>query len=41
VKELKQIMLEESAQKEDPGSMNYMETLEKDIRKMLVIARKK
>ena len=41
VKELKDVMMQEAIQKEETSSMEYMELLERDIKKMLVIARKK
>lgn len=34
-------MMLEATQKEEKGSMEYMTRLEKDIKKMLVIAKKK
>jgi hypothetical protein len=34
-------MMQEAIHKEESGSMEYMEKLERDIKKMLVIARKK
>jgi hypothetical protein len=34
-------MMQEAIQKEESGTMEYMVRLEKDIKKMLMIARKK
>jgi phosphorylcholine metabolism protein LicD len=41
VKQLKDILMQEASQKEEKKNMKYMDKLEKDIRKMLIIARKK
>jgi hypothetical protein len=41
VKDLKDIMMQEAIQREESGTMEYMVRLEKDIKKMLLIARKK
>ncbi len=41
VSQLKEILLNEANQKEEKKNMKYMDKLEKEIRKMLIIARKK
>jgi hypothetical protein len=41
VSQLKDILLNEANQKEEKKNMKYMDKLEKEIRKMLIIARKK
>ena len=41
VSQLKDILMDEANRREENKNMTYMDKLEKDIRKMLIIARKK